>query len=428
MASGVSLVILAAGKGTRMKSDLPKVLHPLCGRSMLGWVLQSASEVDPDHVVLVVGHGGDQVREAAEAEAKDLGLRDLRVVVQTEQKGTGHAMQVAAEALSDDPGIVLALYGDMPLIRGESLQDLVIAQREAGSGAMVVLTADLDNPDGYGRIVRNDQGALHEIIEHKDADADVLEICEVNTGVYAFDGKTLLKNLPRLETNNAQGEYYLTDMVSLSVGDGHPVVTVVLDDPLEGIGVNDLAQLAGVRGELQFRILEEHMAQGVQILDPATAYVDFDVEIGTGTRLLPCVMIHRGVRIGENCEVGPFSQLRPGTVMHDSAQVGNFTEVKNSIIGEGSKAKHLSYLGDAVIGKKTNVGCGTIFANYDGKKKHKTHLGDGVSVGSGTVFVAPNNIPDNVVTAAGSVILPSADVGEGETWAGIPAKRKRSKS
>ncbi|HRV83074.1 MAG TPA: bifunctional UDP-N-acetylglucosamine diphosphorylase/glucosamine-1-phosphate N-acetyltransferase GlmU, partial [Planctomycetota bacterium] len=221
---------------------------------------------------------------------------------------------------------------------------------------------------------------------------------------------------------------YLTDMVSLSVGDAHPVVTVTLVDPLEGLGVNDLAQLAGVRQEVQYRILERHMAAGVSVIDPATAYVDYGVLIGEGTVILPCVMIHRGVQIGEGCEVGPFTQLRPGTELHDGAQVGNFTECKNSILGAGSKAKHLSYLGDAVIGKRTNVGAGTIFANYDGKKKHKTHVGDHVSIGSGSIIVAPNRLPDHTTTGAGAVITRSAQIEPGETWVGMPAKRHRSKS
>lgn len=413
-----------------MKSPLPKVLHKICGRTLLGWVLDSASQVDPDRIVLVVGYGADQVREEAEREAQELGIEDLRVVVQEEQKGTGHAMQIAAAALDEDPGIVLALYGDMPLITAESLDDLIIAQQEAGEHAMVVLTSEVDDPDGYGRIVRDEDGALEAIVEHADADQDELEIDEINTGVYAFDGLSLLEHLPHLEANNAQGEYYLTDLVAMAVEEDLPVVTVTLDDASEGSGVNDLAQLAEAREELQYRILEEHMEAGVSIIDPQTAYVDYDVEIGAGTVLLPCVYVHRGVRIGEHCEVGPFTHLRPGTVLEDGSLMGNFTEAKNSVLGKGSKAKHLSYLGDAVIGENTNIGCGTIFANYNSKTKTKsqTVLGNHVSVGSGTVFVAPNHIPDHTVTAAGAVLLPSAEVAEGETWAGVPAERKKGRS
>ncbi|MFT4647936.1 MAG: bifunctional UDP-N-acetylglucosamine pyrophosphorylase/glucosamine-1-phosphate N-acetyltransferase [Planctomycetota bacterium] len=428
MASGVSLVILAAGKGTRMKSALPKVLHPLCGRSMLGWVMQSALAVDPDRVVIVVGHGAEAVQAEAEKEAQELGLRGLEIVVQEEQKGTGHAVQVAAPALGPDPDIVLVLAGDMPLIRGDSIEELVRAQKEVGSDSMVVLTAELDDPHGYGRIVRDANDALHAIVEQKDASAEQLEICETNTGVYAFSGKRLLLDLPRLGTSNAQGEYYLTDLVGLAVDDGRPVVTVVLGDAFEGSGVNDLRQLAIVRQELQFRILDEHMAAGVAVTDPGSAYVDHGVTIGEGTMLLPCVMIHRGVQIGKGCEVGPFAQLRPGTVMKDGSQVGNFTECKNSEIGEGSKAKHLSYLGDAKIGKKTNIGAGTIFANYDGTHKHPTQVGDGVSIGSGSIIVAPNNLPDGLTTGAGAVITRDASIQAGETWVGMPAKPLRKKN
>ncbi len=422
MASGVSLVILAAGKGTRMKSALPKVLHPLCGRSMLGWVMQSALDVDPDKVVIVVGHGAEKVQAEAEKEAAELGLRGLEIVVQEQQNGTGHAVQVAAPALGDAPEIVLVLAGDMPLIRGESLVELVRAQKELGSDSMVVLTAELEDPHGYGRIVRDNDGAVNGIVEQKDATPEQLDICETNTGVYAFAGQRLLADLPRLGTANAQGEYYLTDMVGLAVDDKRAVVTVVLGDAFEGSGVNDLRQLAVVRQEMQFRILDDHMAAGVAVTDPGSAYVDHGVTIGEGTILLPCVMIHRGVQIGKGCEVGPFTQLRPGTVMKDGAQVGNFTECKNSVIGEGSKAKHLSYLGDAKIGKKTNVGAGTIFANYDGTHKHPTHVGDGVSIGSGSIIVAPNELPDGVITGAGAVLTRGAKIQADETWVGMPAK------
>ena len=424
------MVILAAGKGTRMRSAKPKVLHKVCGRSMLGWVLDAAAQVDPDRVVVVVGHGAEEVEAVARAEAEELEIENLACVLQEEQKGTGHAMQVAATELGDDPGIVLALYGDMPLITAESLDDLIIAQREAGEQAMVVLTADLDDPDGYGRILRDEDGALEAIVEHADADADELEINEINTGVYAFAGEMLLEHLPRLEADNAQEEYYLTDLVEMAVEEDLPVVTVTLDDASEGSGVNDLAQLAAVRSELQYRILEDHMAAGVAITDPASTYVDYDVEIGPGTTLLPCVMIHRGVRIGADCEVGPFTHLRPGTELHDEAVMGNFTEAKNSTLGAGSKAKHLSYLGDAIVGERTNIGCGTIFANYDNRTrtKSKTYVGNGVAVGSGTVFVAPNKIPDHVTTAAGAVILPKHELAEGEVWAGVPAEKKSPKS
>lgn len=420
MTSGTTVVILAAGKGTRMKSERPKVLHELCGRPMIGWVLDAAATLDPDRIVVVVGHRAGDVEAACRAE---LPGAELEFVVQEPQLGTGHALQVAAPAIGGTERVVVT-YGDMPLLTGDSLAELVEAQRdEDPTDSVSLLTATVDDPFGYGRIVRDEDDAFERIVEQKDASEDEREIDEINLGVYCFARAHLDRDLGRLSNDNAQGEYYITDLVGMAVEDGRRVEPVELDDITEAQGVNDLAQLAEVRTELQMRILEHHMANGVRIMDPATTYIDHGVTIGTGTEILPCTVIRGGVEIGEGCEVGPFTHLRVGAVLEDTAEVGNFTEMKKSRLGRGSKAKHLTYLGDAQIGAGANIGAGTIFANYDGKEKHVSTVGDGAFVGSGTIVVAPNDVPKDSTTGAGAVVTRSAKMGEGETWVGLPAKK-----
>lgn len=427
MTSGTTVVILAAGKGTRMKSELPKTLHELCGRPMLGWVLDAAAGLDPDRIVVVVGHGAEAVEAAARAE---LPGHDLAFVVQEPQNGTGHALQVAAPALGACERVVVT-YGDMPLLTAESLRGLVEAQvGESESDAfdsVALLTAVVDDPFGYGRVLRDDDDRFERIVEQKDASEAERLVNEVNLGVYCFARGHLDRDLGRLTNDNAQGEYYITDLAGMAAADGRRVVPVVLDDEREAQGVNDLAQLAEVRWQLQMRILEGHMAAGVRIMDPATTFIDHGVEIGVGTEILPCTVIRRGVTIGRDCEVGPFSHLRVGAVLDDRAEVGNFTEMKKSRLGPGSKAKHLSYLGDAQIGAGANIGAGTIFANYDGKAKHLSVVGDGAFVGSGTIVVAPNEVPRGATTGAGAVVTRSARIQEGETWVGLPARKLPNK-
>ena len=425
MTSGTTVVILAAGKGTRMKSETPKCLHELCGRSMLGWVLGAAEGLSPDRIVVVVGHGAAEVEAAARRELPGV---DLQFVLQEPQLGTGHALQVAAPALGETERVVVT-YGDMPLLSTESMQSLVDAQMGAGApGAVSILTAIIDDPTGYGRIIRREDGSFERIVEHKDASEEERMVNETNLGVYCFDRGTLDGDLERLDNNNAQGEYYITDLVGMADAGGRPVLPLVLEDAGEAQGVNDLGQLAEVRWQVQMRILEGHMAAGVRIMDPATTFIDHGVEIGCGTEILPCTVIRSGVKVGEGCEVGPFTHLRAGAVLEDTAEVGNFTEMKNSTLGSGSKAKHLSYLGDARIGARANIGAGTIFANYDGKKKHPTTVGDGAFIGSGSIVVAPNEVPAAATTGAGAVITRSAEMQEGETWVGMPARKLTPKS
>ena len=418
MSSGTTAIVLAAGKGTRMRSPRPKVLQPLCGRPMLAWVLDQARALEPERIVLVVGAGADEVAEAAHGMVGD---RPLAVAVQEPQRGTGHAVQVAAaEGLVGER--VVVLYGDMPLLRPETLEALVAAQRAAGPGAMAITTALPTEPRGFGRIVRED-GAVRRVVEERDASPEETAIREVNVGVYCFDRAALGADLPRLSDANAQGELYLTDLVELGLDGGRPVASVRLEDPDEGLGVNTLHHLAEVRARLQERIQEVHLGAGVLIEDPASTVIDHGVEIGAGTAILPFSVIRSGVRIGAGCEVGPFTHLRTGTVLADGAVVGNFTEFKNSTVGERSKVKHLSYLGDTRLGARTNVGAGTIFANYDGRAKHVTEVGDGVFLGSGTIVVAPNAVPDGASTGAGAVVTRGAGMGPGDTFVGVPARR-----
>lgn len=425
MAKAGSVVILAAGMGKRMKSAKPKVLHPLCGRPMLAWVVDQAFALDPKQVIVVVGHGAEDVEKALQATGQASRVRFVR---QEPQHGTGHALQCCLGELGADPGVTVVLYGDMPLLKPESVQQLLAAQAEEGVGAAALLTARPDNPRGFGRIVREDgYGAVQRIVEERDASADEKAIDEVNLGVYAFDGRELVAALPKLSNQNAQREYYLTDVVSMLVAARKPVVGVELDDFDEAIGVNTLADLADARFALQMRILETHLENGVYIEDPGTTFIDHGVTIGVGTKILPCTVIRSGVVIGAGCEVGPFAQLRAGTVLEDGAEIGNFVECKATRVGAHAKAKHLAYLGDAEIGARSNIGAGTIFANYDGKAKHKTKIGERVFVGSGTVIVAPNTIGDGATTGAGAIVVKDSGVGANEVWVGLPARKHRPK-
>ncbi|MCE9594646.1 MAG: NTP transferase domain-containing protein [Planctomycetes bacterium] len=414
-----TVVILAAGQGTRMKTGAPKVLAPLVGRSLLAWVVDQALGLEPKRVIVVVGHGADEVQQAA---AGFEGADRIRFVRQEPQNGTGHALQCCLPELGPDPGVVVVLYGDMPLLTRASLERLVEAQAATGGGA-AMLTAKPADPRGFGRVVRRADGAVLRIVEQKDATPDELAVREVNLGVYAFAGRELVRHLPLLSNDNAQKEYYLTDVVARLVADSKRVEALVLDDDREAIGVNTLVHLAEARAVLQRRVLEEHMLRGVWIEDPSTTYVDWGVKIGARTHVLPCSVIRSGVVIGEDCEVGPFAHLRGGAVLEDGAAVGNFVEVKNSHFGPRSKAKHLAYVGDADLGVKVNIGAGTVFANYDGKHKHRCVVEDGAFVGSGTVLVAPVHVGRGATTGAGAVVKRGSDIPAGETWIGVPAKK-----
>ncbi len=421
-----AVVLLAAGQGTRMRTPWPKVLHPLCGRPLIGWVLEQALSLEPERVVLVLGDRRAEVERWLESSgelgrASDAGI-EVVVVEQRPQRGTGHALQVCLPALAGLGGHVVVLYGDMPLLRRESL-DALLAACPAGGASL--LTAELADPTGYGRILRSADGGFEGIVEQRDATPAQRQVREVNVGVYALPLAGLERELAGLSDGNAQGELYLTDAVVGLARSGQPVAAVPLADVDEARGVNTLAELAAARALAQERILEAHLASGVLIEDPSTTYIDHGVRIGAGTHVLPCTVIRSGVVIGAGCEVGPFAHLRVGTVLEDGAEVGNFTECKQARLGAGAKAKHLSYLGDVRIGERANIGAGTIVANYDGKAKHQSEVGARAFIGSGTVLVAPAQVGADALTGAGAVVLRGTRIQDGEAWVGLPARKLR---
>ncbi|MEA1606419.1 bifunctional UDP-N-acetylglucosamine diphosphorylase/glucosamine-1-phosphate N-acetyltransferase GlmU [Pseudomonas spirodelae] len=422
----LDIVILAAGQGTRMRSALPKVLHPVAGKAMLGHVIDTARQLKPNGIHVVIGHGAELVRERLAAD-------DLNFVLQTEQLGTGHAVAQALPALSAER--VLILYGDVPLIEVETLQRLLQQVSEQQLG---LLTVNLNDPTGYGRIVRDAAGVVKAIVEHKDASTEQRKISEGNTGILAVPGKKLGDWLGRLSNSNAQGEYYLTDVIAMAVADGLVVATEQAADEMEVLGANDRIQLSQLERHYQFRAARRLMLQGVTLIDPARfdlrgeVTVGRDVTIDINVILEGQVVIEDGVQIGPNCVIknstlrkgaivkanshlegaevgegadcGPFARLRPGSVLGAKAHVGNFVELKNAKLGAGAKAGHLSYLGDAEIGARTNIGAGTITCNYDGANKFKTVLGEDVFIGSNSALVAPVTLGDRATTGAGSVI------------------------
>ncbi len=427
-----TIAILAAGMGTRTRRSEPKVLLPLCGRPMLEWVLDAAARLEPDRIVVVLHHGKGAVEAALGERFREF---DCLVVDQGEPKGTGHAVSRALDACEERSGgpiegDLLVLYGDSPLITREALLDLRAALEESldGNGSTPeasLLTCEPEDPAGLGRILRDDEGWFLGIREEKDCNEEELRIPEVNTGFCCFRIETLKRYLPLLSTKNEQGEYYLTDLFGLMVRDDRIVMPIVTEDPTEVMGVNRLDQLSQARWILQERIHWEHLDRGVLIEDPATTVIEHGVEIGEGTKILPFTVIRKGVRIGRNCEVGPFSHLRVGAVLEEGAEIGNFVEMKKSTLGPGAKAKHLTYLGDATIGGKTNVGAGTITANYDGRAKHRTEIGDGAFIGSGTIIVAPAKVGNGALTGAGALVTRNSEIPEGEVWVGIPARPHR---
>ncbi|SHF13222.1 UDP-N-acetylglucosamine pyrophosphorylase [Desulforamulus putei DSM 12395] len=424
----LAAVILAAGKGTRMKSDLPKVLHRVCGRPMLGHVLNAVVGAGVTKTVVVAGFGAQQVIDFLGDNAT--------VVLQEEQLGTAHALQQAEGEFARYTGDLLVVCGDTPLLRASTLARLARTHRESGAVA-TLLTAEMADPTGYGRVIRTAAGNVSRIVEQKDASPEELLVQEINTGVYCFKAPGLFEALKEISPANAQGEYYLTDIIQIFVQRGLTVQAVTLEDPREVQGINDRIQLSRAEKILRRRVLEELMIQGVTVMDPDNTYVDQDVKIGRDTVILPFTFLQGKTEIGSHCiigpgskitdcvigdhvkieysvlagsdigshtVIGPYAYIRPGTVIGEHARVGDFVEIKKSTVGNGSKIPHLSYVGDAIIGEKVNVGAGTITCNYDGKNKHQTILEDGAFIGSNTNLVAPVKVGRNAVVAAGSTI------------------------
>ena len=421
-------IILAAGKGTRMKSDLPKVLHKVAGISMLEHVFRSVNAIDPEKTVTVVGHKAELVEQVL------AGQTDF--VRQTEQLGTGHAVMMAEPVLENLTGQTLVIAGDTPLITGESLKNLIDFHINHKNVA-TILTAEADNPFGYGRIVRNQHGEVLKIVEQKDASDFEQQIKEINTGTYVFDNARLFEALKNINTNNAQGEYYITDAIGIFRENGEKVGAYTLKDFDESLGVNDRVALATAESVMRRRINQQHMVNGVSFVNPDATYIDVDVEIApevqveanvtlkgqtkigvetiltNGTYIVDSVIGERTVitssmieesSVADGVTVGPYAHIRPGSSLAKDVHVGNFVEVKGSSIGENTKAGHLTYIGNSEVGANVNFGAGTITVNYDGQKKYKTIIGDNVFVGSNSTIIAPVELGDNSLVGAGSTI------------------------
>lgn len=411
----VAAVILAAGAGTRMKSELPKVLHPVCGVPMLGHVLSAVGALGIRDTYVIVGH----LRKQVGAYIKNLDKR-VEVVTQWPPRGTGHALLQTRKQLRSYCGSVLVLCGDAPLIRKSSLESL-IRTRHAKDASCVVLTFKLEDPTGYGRIVRDARGKVIRIVEQLNATPAEKAIREVNSGIYCFDAKALYKALDRVKPDPIKKEIYLTDAVGILAAEGG-VEAIVTDTPEETLGVNtrkDLAQVTKIR---KTAILEQLMQAGVTIEDPATTFIGEGVKIGADTVVHPNTVIDGPAVIGRKCSIGPFAHIRAGVKLGDQVTVGNFVEVVRSTVGDRTLVKHLTYLGDTQVGSDTNIGAGTITANFDGKNKHRTVIGRGVKVGSGTVIVAPVVLGDKAVTGAGAVVTRGTRVKPGQTVVGVPAR------
>ncbi len=427
-------LIMAAGSGTRMKSEKPKVAFEILGKPLVKWVVDASLEAGCNEVVCILGHGSDVVEPLVEG---------TKVVYQRERLGTGHAVMCASEQIAACGGSVVVLSGDCPLVRPSTIKTLLDTRKSNGASA-VILTSIEDDPAGYGRIVRNEAGEVSAIVEHKDCTPEQLAIKEVNSGMYAFDSNDLAEYLDKIGNNNAQGEYYLTDVVALMVADGKTVDAVAVDDPAETMGINNRAQLAAASKQMQRRINERHMLAGVTMLDPDLVWIGPDVKIAQDVDILPLTFVMGSTEVGTGCVLGPNTRIfdskigpgctveesvvlesvfddgvacgprayiRPGVHMCSKSKAGTHVEIKKSTIGVGSKVPHLSYIGDTVMGEGVNIGAGSITCNYDGKVKSKTSIGDRTFIGSDTMMVAPVSIGDDCLVGAGSTI--TKDVPDG---------------
>lgn len=443
----VTAVVLAAGQGTRMRSDLPKVLHPLCGKPMLWHVLEALKSATTEKPVVIIGHGADAVEKYL-GDAADC-------VVQEPQLGTGHATMQAEPVLKDKTDYVIVTYADMPLLRGETFQRLVETQR-LNTGPLTMMTVIADDPRGFGRVVRNANGTVDAIVEEYVATPEQQQIKELNVGAYCFKADWLWDAIHRIQKNPKKGEYYLTDIVEIAASDNLPVQAVVHDDLIETIGINTRIHLSEAEAAMRMRINHEHMLNGVSMMNPAATYIDVGVKIGKDTLILPNTYLQGNTQIGEGNEVGPntiirnsrignrckilasdiegavledhidmgpFARLRKGAHLKSHVHMGNFGEVKDSTLHEGVKMGHFSYIGNASVGANTNIGAGTITANYDGEKKNPTEIGEDAFIGSDTMLVAPIKIGDGARTGAGAVV--TKNVPDDTLVVGMPARAIR---
>jgi bifunctional UDP-N-acetylglucosamine pyrophosphorylase/glucosamine-1-phosphate N-acetyltransferase len=408
----VTAVILAAGAGTRMKTGLPKVLHQLGSGTILGKVVSSLKKAGINDIIAVVGYKAELVEKAFEG--------DISFVRQPELLGSGDALSCAIRELKDIKKDILVTCGDTPLIEAETYEGLLLEHLET-EASCTFLTCSMQDPSSYGRIARDAEGNVQKIIEEKDASGKEKDIKEVNVGTYCFQGARLSKFIEKIVINEKKKEFYLTDIVEIFVRNGEKVATRGCEAD-EVIGINSRKDLAVARKMLNRKTIEKLMESGVTVIDPDTTFVDEGAEIGKDTVVFPCTVIASDVKIAENCKIGPFARLRPGTRISSGAEIGNFVELCRAQIGEGTKVKHHSYLGDTVVGKNVNIGAGTITANYDGKNKHRTVIEDDAFIGVGAVLIAPVRIGKGAKVGAGSVITKGKDVRPGETVVGVPAK------
>ncbi|MFI2858954.1 bifunctional UDP-N-acetylglucosamine diphosphorylase/glucosamine-1-phosphate N-acetyltransferase GlmU [Paenibacillus sp. JSM ZJ436] len=424
-------VVLAAGQGKRMKSKLYKVLHPVCGKPMVGHVLQTVEQVKSERTVVVVGHGAEAVRSYLGDAAE--------YVLQEQQLGTGHAVKQAKELIGQEEGSTIVICGDTPLVTPETLEGL-LELHESNQAAVTILTAHMDNPKGYGRIIRSEKGDVLRIVEQKDCSPEEDAVCEINTGTYCFDNAKLFAALEKVTNQNAQQEYYLTDCISILKQSGDKVLGYQTEDEAESIGVNDRLALSQAEALMRERIARRHMLNGVTLIDPSSTYIGADVQIGSDTVIYPGTILKGSTTVGSQCtlgpnseiedssladsvtvkysvlceaevgaetSVGPYAYLRPGTKLGQNVKIGDFVEVKNAVIDDGSKVSHLSYIGDASVGKNVNVGCGAITVNYDGYNKSVTEIEDDAFIGSNVNLVAPVKVGKGAFVVAGSTITHS---------------------
>ena len=416
---GVNLIsiILAAGKGTRLRSPITKALQPVCGQPMVEYLLQAAKEAGCKKNIVIAGHQFDQVRQTIGKHAS--------VILQKKQLGSGHAVQQASKTLSGFKGSVLVLYCDTPLIQEGTLKRLLQNHREESTDC-TLLSVDSTDPAGYGRVKRNSRGQVEEIVEDLHATPEEKDIREVNVGCYVFNAKKLFTALERIRKNPSKKEYYLTDVIRILSQEGC-VEAVKTNDPEEVLGVNTRVELARIQEIMQKRICEGWMERGVGIRDPKSTFIDSNVKIGQDTTLLPHTVIEEGSQIGDRCVIGPFARIRGFSRIGSQSVIGNFVEIVRSHIGSNTQVKHLSYLGDARVGDQVNIGAGTITANFDGKKKHATVVCDKAQIGSGTVFVAPVTVGRAAKTGAGSVVTKGTKIKDGSVFAGVPARELKKK-
>lgn len=410
----IATIILAAGEGTRMKSSLPKVLHSICGKPMLEYLIDNVNSIGIDKVIVIVGHKARLVKER---------IGGIKCILQDKLLGTGDAVSRARREVLKDNKIdnILILYGDTPLLSQIVIKKLIDKHIDSGAGA-TILTAQLKNPTGYGRVVRSSANKIVKVVEELDASIYEKVIEEINVGVYCFNKRALFYGLEKIKPNNKKEEYYLTDIIEVLTKSNILVDSVTANDTEEFLGVNTRAELAKAEQVMKKRILDRVMDSGATVTDPDNTYIEYGVEVGKDTVIYPYTFIETNVKIGSNCSIGPFARLRPGTVIRDNVGIGNFVEITRSYVGEETKVKHQCYIGDTVIGKNVNIGAGTIVANYDGKEKHKTIIEDNAFLGTGTILIAPVKIGKGAVTGAGSVVTKNHDVPAGKIVTGIPAR------